>query len=67
MFSKFLQAAKESASQVVEATSKTVRDTHINVNIVTEKTNAYFRDTISKVPDDCTFITSNIIGSVGTV
>ncbi len=35
--------------------------------IVTEKTNAYFRDTIVKVPEDCTFITSNIIGWVWIV
>lgn len=30
--------------------------------LVTEKTNAYIRDNIVKTPEDCTYVTSSIIG-----
>lgn len=34
---------------------------HCNA-LVNEKTNAYFRDTITKTPEDCTYVASNLIG-----
>lgn len=40
----------------------TVPNSCFSLTLVSERANAYIRDNILKTPEDCTYITSNIIG-----
>ncbi|KAK8818937.1 hypothetical protein WA577_003047 [Blastocystis sp. JDR] len=64
MFSQWIQTAKQSASQFLTTAGDVLQTTAHSIKEVaddlTEKTNAYIRDTV-KAPEDCTYISSNLI------